>query len=305
MNVTFMGYGMLGANVLRGLVRHHRVKLVVTHKTGFSELNEPDVQDAAAELGLPVAFSSTAREPELHRRIGEVDPDVIVSTNWRTKVPPEVLALPRLGAINVHDALLPRYAGFGAVNWAIRNGESVTGLTAHYMDAELDTGPVITQTQVPIGAYDDAGRVLENLVAQYRPITLRALELVEARHRGKPQNGGGTFYHRIGLEDTRIDWNRSSIELYNLVRGQSEPFVNAWTLHNGLRLFVKAATMPSRAYRGTPGYVVTAADGGVAVVCGGHGASDGRGLILLQVQTEDGPPVRAVDYFRRVGDYLR
>ena len=219
-------------------------------------------------------------------------------------MPVEVLELPRHGAVNVHDALLPRYAGFGAVNWAIRNGESVTGLTAHYMDAEFDTGPIITQRRVEIGPHDTAGRLLEKLVAEYQPVTLEALACVEAGHRGTPQGDGGTFYHRIGIEDTMIDWQRGTPELYDLVRGQSDPFINAWTRHDGQRLFVKTAALPSRAYRGTPGHVVKRADDGVAVVCGGPDVENGRGLILLDVQTEDGPPMRAVEYFRRFGDTL-
>jgi methionyl-tRNA formyltransferase len=159
MNVVFMGYGELGANVLRGLTLRHRVVLVITHPAQFGGLNDLEVERTAVQLGLALVFSSTARETDLVRQIGEISADVIVSTNWRTRVPIEVLKLPRHGAVNVHDALLPNYAGIGAVNWAIRNGDAMTGLTAHYMDAELDTGPIITQKQVAIGAHDTAAHV--------------------------------------------------------------------------------------------------------------------------------------------------
>jgi methionyl-tRNA formyltransferase len=302
--LIFMGYGLLGANVLRALAREHSVALVVTHPNGFGGLAEPDVHRVAVQLGIPAVCSRTASEPELHARMRAIGPDAITSTNWRTTVPGEVLEIPRHGAINVHDALLPRYGGFGAVNWAIRNGETATGLTVHLMDEELDTGPVITQSVVPIGPHDNAARVLEALLAEYAPITLRALRLLQSGH-SEPQAGAATFYHRIGLEDTRINWERGTTELYNLVRGQSDPFVNAWTEHLGHRLFVKVAALPERAYRGTPGRIVRAADGGVAVACGGGHDPDGRGLIVLQVQTEEGPPVRATDYFVKFGEYLR
>jgi methionyl-tRNA formyltransferase len=304
-NVVFMGYGFLGARVLQGLAHSHEVGLVVTHETQFGGLNEPDVQVAAGRLATPVALSDTASEPDLHARIAAARPDVVVSTNWRTTVPAAVLRIPRLGAINVHDALLPKYAGFGAVNWAIRNGETATGLTVHFMDEELDTGPVITHAIVEIGPHDHAGHVLEKLIAQYVPVTLKALEMVEAGHLGEPQNGDGSFYHRVRLEDTRIDWRRDSTEIYNLVRAQSDPFVNAWTTHDGERLYVKAAALPTRGYRGTPGRVVAKVDGGIAVACGTPGRPDGRGIVLLQVQAEGGPPVRAIDSFLRPGDYVR
>lgn len=108
----------------------------------------------------------------------------------------------------------------------------------------------------------------------------------------------------IGVEDTRIDWRDSATTICNLVRGQSDPFVNAWTTHRGLRLWVKAATRPTRAHGGTPGRIVKADYGGVVVASGGPGDGDDRGVVLLQVSTETGPPVRALDYFTTFGEYL-
>ena len=84
-------------------------------------------------------------------------------------------------------------------------------------------------------------------MAEYVPVALRALDLVAAGHRGEPQVlANGTFYHRIGLADTRIDWRDGTTHNYNLVRGQSDPFLNAWTVHEGQRLFVKVARPPRR-----------------------------------------------------------
>lgn len=305
MRVVFMGYGQLGAAVLRGIVPHHQVVLVLTHQPAFSGLDEPHVVEAATDLGLELALSSHAAEPELQRRIRALEADVIVSTNWRTRIPAEVLRLPALGPVNIHDSLLPHYAGFGAVNWAIRNGECETGLTAHLMDDELDTGPVITQTVVGIGPHDTAAQVLAALLAQYVPTTLRALALVGSGHRGSPQClDQGSFYHRIGLEDTRIGWAASTTAIYDLVRAQVDPFLNSWTTHRGRRLFVKWATPPRRAYCGTPGRVIKAAEGGVAIACGAPGAPDSRGLILRCVQPEGGDELDATELLDRPGEYL-
>lgn len=306
MRVVFMGYGELGATVLRGITPHHEVLRVLTHRAEFSRLGEPHVELLSAELGLDVAYSGHAREPELHEQLRTLRPQVIVSTNWRTKVPAQVLAIPTLGVINVHDSLLPAYSGFGAVNWAIRNGEDATGVTVHFMDEELDTGPVITRALVKIGSHDTAGQVLDKVVAEYVPTTLRALQLVEQGHRGAPQDGhGASFYHRIGAEDTRIDWQESTTAIYNLIRGQSDPFVNAWTTHDGQRLWVTAATPPGRCYGGTPGRIVKTGDDGVVIVTGRPEHRDDRGIVLLQVATDEGPPVRAIDYFVKLAGYLR
>jgi methionyl-tRNA formyltransferase len=282
------------------------VVLVLTHRAGFSGLGEPDVEWAADELGIPIAYSATAAEPGLHERLRGLHPQVIVSTNWRTKVPAAVLRIPERGAINVHDALLPEYSGFGAVNWAIRNGEDISGLTVHYMDEELDTGPVILQSPVKIGPHDTAGQLLDRLVQEYVPAALCALELVEQGDRGVPQpEGTGSFYHRIGVEDTRIDWQEGARTIYNLIRGQSDPFVNAWTTHDGFRLWIKAAALPDRSFGGTPGRVVKLDGGGVAISCGRTTDRSDRGILLLQVALDGTPPVRAIDYPFPIGSYLR
>lgn len=306
MKIVFFGYGQLGANVLRGVAARREIVLVVTHPLDFTGIAEPDVAEAATELGLPIALSTVAAEPELHERLRSLRPDVMVATNWRTRVPVEVLDLPRLGCVNVHDALLPAYAGLGAVNWAIRNGEYTTGLTAHLMAAEFDTGPVLARTVVKIGPTDTAKIVLDQLLEQYVPVTLEALARLGRGHRGEPQRPlGASFYHRIGEQDTRIDWRESATTVHNLIRGQSDPFLNAWTTHDGQRLWVKAADRPSRTYGGTPGRVVRVEHSGVAVACGRPVDGEDRGILLLQVATDSGPPVRAVDYFCRAGGYLR
>jgi methionyl-tRNA formyltransferase len=306
MRIAFMGYGQLGANVLRGVAPHHEVLLALTHRAHFSGIDEPDVEQAAAELGVPVAFSSGAREPELHERLRQLRPEVVASTNWRTKVPPEVLRIPARGVLNVHDALLPAYAGFGAVNWVIRNAEDRTGLTVHFMEEELDTGPVVTRAVVKIGPHDTAGLVLGRLLDEYVPITLEAMRLVELGHTGERQPAeGASFYHRIGVEDTRIDWRDSATTIYNLIRGQSDPFVNAWTTHDGQRLWVKTATRPTRSHGGTPGRIVRGHNGGVVIACGTPSDADDRGIVLLEVAVENGPPLPASDHFLRYGGYLR
>jgi methionyl-tRNA formyltransferase len=120
------------------------------------------------------------------------------------------------------------------------------------------------------------------------------LEFVESGHRGEPQAGEGSFYHRTGLEATTIDWNQGTQDVYNLVRGQADPFVNAWTLHDGERLFVKAAALPTRSYCGTPGHIMPAADGGVAVPCSARRVPTVEALILLRYRPRTGPCTRRV-----------
>ncbi|MGZ3143327.1 methionyl-tRNA formyltransferase [Lentzea chajnantorensis] len=299
MRIVFFGYGELGAVVLSALVEHHDVVLVLTHRTEFTGLGEPHVADLVEQHGLRSVTSSNGREPDLPAQLRELGADAIVSTNWRTRLPGELLTTSRLGALNVHDALLPKFSGFGAVNWAVREHESETGVTVHLMEPELDTGPVVVQRVVPIGDHDTATEVYEQVTAQYVPATLEALQKLAAGDRGTAQDASKrTFWHRITEDDTRIDWTRSTREIYDLVRGQSDPYVNAWTTLDGRKVAVKRAAPPSMGFCGTPGRVVRQADGGVAVVTGTEG------IILLEVQVDGEEARPAAEVFKKMGGRL-
>ena len=305
MRVVFFGFGELGAVVLSALAEHHDVRLVVTHQPEFTGLGEPDVLRLAERLGLAVCISSHAAELEVAAALRAAAPEVLVSTNWRTKLPAELLPIAPLGALNVHDALLPRYSGFGAVNWAIRNGEKETGVTVHIMEPELDSGPIIAQTVVEIGTADTATDVYEAVTAQYVPTTLLALERRAAGDAGVPQDRGQrTFYHRIRTPDVRIDWSMSTTALYDLIRAQSDPYVNAWTMYDGRVVHVKTASIPADAVCGTPGRSVRVAEQGVAVACGQLGRPDSRGIVLRTVAPDGGEPIPATTFFGRMGGYL-
>lgn len=299
MRIVFFGYGELGAVVLSALVEQHDVVLVLTHRTEFTGLGEPHVAELVERHGLPSVISANAREPELPGRLRDLRADAIVSTNWRTRLPGELLTTARLGALNVHDALLPKFSGFGAINWAIREHESETGVTVHLMEPELDTGPVVVQRVVPIGDHDTAAEIYEQVTAQYVPATLEALTRLADGDRGTPQDASKrTFWHRIGEDDTRIDWSQPTGRVYDLIRGQSDPYLNAWTTFDGRKLWVKRAALPSMGFCGTPGRIVRQADGGVAVVTGS------MGIILLEVQVDGEEPRPAAEVFKKMGGLL-
>jgi methionyl-tRNA formyltransferase len=299
--VLFAGFGELGAAVLEPLIGRHQVAAVLTHPAAFTGLTGAQVQDIAERAAIPVYLSAGAAEADLAGRLAELDAEVLVSTNWRTRLPKPILAAAALGAINVHDSLLPGYAGFGAVNWVIRDGGDHTGLTVHFMDDQLDTGAILLQTRVDIGPDEDATSVYHRLVAQYGPAALEALDLVAQGDRGQLQNlTGASLGHRITADDTRIDWTWDTASILNLIRAQSSPFLNAWCLSDGQRLSVGKAAMPARSVRGTPGRVVAAAEGGVLIACGRPGDQDSRGVILRRVTPEGESEQDAAEYFSPV-----
>ncbi|MEW2033816.1 methionyl-tRNA formyltransferase [Streptomyces roseifaciens] len=291
MRIVFLGYGEIGATVLGPLAERHEVTMVVTHEPAYAGLREQHVVTLAEKLGLPFRFARRADEPQVLPVLREAAPEVLVSANWRTRLPESVLNIPTRYPVNVHDALLPAYAGFGSVNWSIRNGESRIGLTVHVMERELDTGPVLHTVEVPIGEDETAGSVYTALLREYPDAVLTALDRIAQDVQPVPQpTEGASFYHRITEADTRIDWSLSTNHLFNLIRAQSDPFLNAWCTVDGRKLYVKRAKRPVRAYRGTPGRVVKHAEGGVAVSCGPSWVQGSDGIILLEARWEKEQP---------------
>jgi methionyl-tRNA formyltransferase len=122
---------------------------------------------------------------------------------------------------------------------------------------------------------------------------LAALDLLAGGFRGSAQSGDRSVHAKIGLADTEIDWSRSALELYNLVRGQSAPYLNAWTTWAGDRLFVLSAARPASAFRAEPGQVIGPAEGGMAIGCGTPGQAGAGALILREVRAGSGPALPA------------
>ena len=170
MRVVMFGYQTWGHRTLQALLdSEHDVPLVVTHPRSdhaYEKIWDDSVADLAAKHNVPVLLRNRPGDPELLETLKSVEPDLIVANNWRTWLPPEIFDLPRHGTLNVHDSLLPTYAGFSPLIWALINGEPEVGVTAHRMDADLDMGDVLLQRAVAVGGTAhqmalDAQRVLD------------------------------------------------------------------------------------------------------------------------------------------------
>src|SRR4051794_7831549 len=151
MRVALFGYQTWGHRTLQALLNSpHEVVLAVTHPASdhaYERIWSDSVAELAESAGVPVLLRN--RPDDLVAPLKEADPDIIVANNWRTWLPPEVFDLPRHGTLNVHDSLLPKYAGFSPIIWALINGEPEVGVTAHLMDSSLDGGDIVLQRAVP------------------------------------------------------------------------------------------------------------------------------------------------------------
>jgi len=309
--VALFGFQTWGYRVLEALLAsEHEVVLVVTHPKSdhaYESIWGDSVEGLAVSKGVPVLVKD---RPDAEVAAAVALADVMVACNWRTWIPPEVFAAPRLGTLNVHDSLLPRYAGFAPLNWAIINGETEVGVTAHVMDERLDRGDIVLQWSVPVGPTDTTTDMFHATLEMMGPITIDALgHLEHGTGRRIPQDmSRATFFHKRSVEDGLIDWNWPATDIANLVRAQSDPYPNAYTFADGRRLRILAASVGASRCGGTAGRVFARTpDGdGVIIVCGPGAHRGGNpGLVIERVRDDDGREGPAREFFPRLGGYLR
>jgi len=226
-------YHDVGVRCLRALLEAGvGVPLVVTHRDDPAErVFFGSVAELARSKGINTVFSEELDPRELEDRLANLSPDFIFSFYYRRMLPPELLALARRGAFNMHGSLLPKYRGRAPVNWAVLKGETETGATLHEMVAKPDAGRIVDQQPVPIGPDETAGEVMAKVAVAAEAVLRRSIHnLVSGKARLKPQDlSKGSYFGGRRPEDGRIDWSASALEIHNLVRAVAPPYPGAFT----------------------------------------------------------------------------
>jgi len=247
-NLVFCGTPRFAVPTLETLVEAgHSVRLAVTQpdrpRGRGMEVAVSPVKEAATRLGIDVMQPGAIKNnAEFRERLAAIAPDAIIVVGYGRIIPQWMIDLPRLGNLNLHASLLPKYRGAAPIQWAIANGESTTGVTTMRIDAGLDTGDILLQSELPIAAEDTSetlGAKLASIGAELMVETLRGLE--RGTIRSTPQDDSkATLAPILTKEDGRMDFSRSAQELFNRLRG-FQPWPGAFTTFNGKTLRVHRA----------------------------------------------------------------
>ncbi len=247
------------------------------------------VKEFAAKRGIPVLQPERLKDPHFADSVRSLEPDLIVVVAFRI-LPPEVFNIPRLGSINCHASLLPRYRGAAPVNWAIMNGEVETGVTTFFLQESVDTGNVLLQARTKILPDEDAGSLHDRLADIGAEIVLHTVRLIEqGKAVPRAQDPSlASLAPKIFKEDCRIVWQLPSEKVRNMIRGLS-PSPAAFTTHGGkvIKIFRAHAVPGSLA----PGTVEVAKD--TVLV----GTSDSP-LALDDLQQEGKRRMNAAEFLR-------
>jgi methionyl-tRNA formyltransferase len=264
------------------------------------KLQPSPVKQLALEAGLPVYQPATLKSEEARAQLAELAVDALVVVAYGLILPQPILDTPRLGCINVHASLLPRWRGAAPIQRAIAAGDTVTGTTIMRMDAGLDTGDMLASAEVAIGPDTTAATLHDELAAIGAPLLLKVLaDLPRHLARGRPQDdAGATYAHKIDKAEAAVDWSRDAAELDRLVRAFN-PFPVCFSGLAGQRVRIWSARPAGNApLQDPPGTILRADADGILVNCG-------RGQLLIQrLQLSGGKPLAAREVLNGAGHLL-
>ena len=295
-----MGAGALACPLLEGLLAAGRDDLVAVvtppdRAAGRGLRCQPCALKTLAQgRGLPVYTPENASAEDFTAQLAALKPDVIVVASYGQFLKKNLLAVPRLGTINVHPSLLPKYRGASPIQWALANGDIETGVSVLYVTPKMDAGDVLAQESFPITPADTYCALEPKLAALGAQLLVRVLDQFRAgRTQGMPQDERQvTFARKLAKEDGCVDWSLPAETIRNRLRGFA-PWPGAYTtLPGGILLKIHDVRVEAGAASAAPGTVVEAGGAG-PLVATGAGA-----LRLLQVQPAGKKPMPGADFLR-------
>ncbi len=298
MRVVFMGTPDIAATCLEKIIADQfQVVGVYTQpdrpKNRGMKLFPSPVKEVALKAGIPVYQPENFREDETVEALRALQPDIVAVVAYGRILPQRVLDIPKLGCINIHASLLPAYRGSAPYQWAVLNGEKVTGVTAMYLCREMDAGDMIAKSETPIGENETAGELLDRLAVLGAQLLSETLtKFTQGKVEAVPQDSAlATYAPMLDKSLCPIDWSKSAQQVHDHVRGL-HPWPVATATLAGTDFKIHATRVLPLETHAAPGTILALTKRGLQVACG-------EGVVeILELQAQGGKRMAAPDYFR-------
>jgi len=299
MNIVFMGTPDIAKESLEAIYNSgHNILAVVTNPDrpkgrGMKMIATP-VKEFAIEKGIQILQPEKVKgNEELIKKINDLKPDLICVVAYGKILPLELIKIPRFGSINLHGSLLPKYRGAAPIQWAVLNGDTETGATIMYIDEQLDSGDMILKEKIQIGQYETTGEVWEKVSKIGSKLLINAISLIEKGEAPREKQGNNyTLAPMLNKEMSLIDWNKTSEEINNLVRGLN-PIMGAYTMLDGKKIKIWKVKIVQPVGNKKPGTILEASDKFGLVVATGNGA-----ISVEEIQGENSRKMTIEEFLR-------
>ena len=299
MRVVFMGTPDFAAASLKALIDNgYEVAGVFAQPDKPSgrgmEVTYSPVKQLALEHEIPVFQPAKMRDGTALEIMKSLSPDIVVVVAYGRILPDDLLAVPPLGTINVHGSLLPKYRGAAPIQWAVLNGDEVTGVSTMYLASEMDAGDIIYSAQTRIGEYETSGELYDRLKDMGAELLIKTLCDIEAgtAPRTPQDHSQATFVSMLDKSLSPIDFSKPARNVVKWIYGlQPWPVATAVLGNDTLKIFAAAQTDHHTEL--APGSIVCADKNGIEVACGG-----GETVLITQLQAPGKKRMAAADYLR-------
>ena len=306
MKVIFAGTPPFAATALKAIAEEHEVVCVLTQPDRPAgrgmHLKPSAVKEVALKLNLPVRQPETLKNADIQAALLQYNADVMVVAAYGLLLPKAVLDMPKLGCLNIHASLLPRWRGAAPIQRAIEAGDKQTGICIMQMDEGLDTGDVLHRSVIDIDSTDTAATLHDKLMIQGAKDIVAVLQQLPNVKRQPQPTGGITYAKKIGKDEALIDWKQTANHIDRQIRAFN-PFPVAKTVYQGSVLKIFSGCLKNISTDKPAGTIIQADENGICVATG-----DNKVIQILEVQAAGSRKMAVADFLNgnemRIGDIL-
>lgn len=297
MRIVFMGTPDFAAASLKKLIdKKYDIAAVFTQpdkpRDRGMKLSYSPVKELALENNIPVYQPTKLRDGTATELIKSLDPDILVVVAYGRILPDDMLEVPKYGAINVHASLLPKYRGAAPIQWAVLNGDKITGVTTMYLASEMDTGDIIYTSETEIGEFETSGELFDRLMVMGAELLDRTLRDIEAgtAPRTPQDHSKASYVKMLDKSLSPIEWAKTPREVIKQIYGL-QPWPVATAELDGKVFKIYSAEYTQNKTDKPPGSVVSAGKKGIEIAC-----LDGETVLITELQAAGKKRMKASDY---------